>query len=187
MVVAPAHGDRIIRASRPRSRRSPADAPPRRGSSPAADRRGRAGHVRHVRLLPFVLDVALMRWRHIACVMQPAVPVGRRQRAVTDAVVDHPAALEMQDRDRSRRPSSGNSVAELVLADEFAMPPRIEPRVQRGPVPPGEKPGEPDHIVVRSTRVKAVPLHYRPSERKRREWLYLNQGRARRISSALPG
>src|SRR5881628_1055795 len=78
-------------------------------------------------------------------------------------------------------------IAELVLADEFAVQPGVEARVQRGAVPPRKKPGEPDHAFFHSTRAKGERLQHRPHERKRREWLDMKLNRARRISSALPG
>src|SRR5690606_29694511 len=88
----------------------------------------RAGQVRPVRLLPFARRVVDQRL--VMGVVQPAVPVRRHPGGLHQAVVDHPAP--------PAAPLAIVAVAELVLADELALPPRVHPGAERLAVPPGE-------------------------------------------------
>ena len=126
--------------SRPRSRRSTAgagrgEASTRRGESPA-----RAGRIADVGQWPRVGLVVFLGRRRVDGVMQPAVPARRRHRGFRDAVVDDPAPVKAER--RIDRPAFGSivGVAELVMANEFAVPAGVEERVERRPVPPGEVP-----------------------------------------------
>src|ERR1700740_3354709 len=52
--------------------------------------RGRAGHVRHMRLFPLVRLVAGLGRRRVGGVMHPAVPARRDAARLGKSVVDHP-------------------------------------------------------------------------------------------------
>src|SRR6185295_7108500 len=89
-------------------------------------RAGRTGQVRPMRLLPGPGPIGLLRRRRVDGVMHPAVPRGWDGRGLGIAVVDHPAPLEVQHRIDLAAFGTVIAVAELILADEFAVQPRPE-------------------------------------------------------------
>src|ERR1700719_3986564 len=100
---------------------------------------GRAGEIRPVRLLPLARLVLLFRGRHVDGVVQPAVPGRRHARGLRDAVIDHPSPLKAEARIDLPSSCAIVAVAELVLADEFAVEPGPQLRAEGLAVPPGEE------------------------------------------------
>src|SRR6185437_1966715 len=103
----------------------------------------RARHIRQMRLLPGAGHIILVRRQDIKRVMEPAIPAWRSHRALSFASIDHPAPLEPKGRIDSAAARAVISVAVAVSADKLAIETRMEQRVERGAIPPGEKSGEP--------------------------------------------
>src|SRR5262249_7386437 len=72
--------------------------------------------------------------------VQPAVPGRRPGRGFSHAIVDHPSSLVAERRIDLATLGAVVAVAELVLADEFAVERGPGQRAERRSVPPGEKP-----------------------------------------------
>src|SRR5579863_8935511 len=90
----------------------------------------RSGQIGQMRQLPGPRLVILIRRRNIDRVMQPAVPAGRRHRTFGDPGIDDPAAFVAER--RVLRPAAGAviTVAKLIGADQLALLPRVEERVE---------------------------------------------------------
>src|ERR1700744_4860454 len=101
-----------------------------------ANRRGGAGRVPDMRLLPSVGLIGFLGRRHVDRVMKPAVPARRSHRGLRDAVINHPAPLEAERRVDARLSIIG--VAELVVAHQDAKAAGVKARVEIRAIPPGE-------------------------------------------------
>ena len=128
------------------------------------DRRGRAGRVRHMRQLPGVRLIVLLR----SAAYRPCDGASRSS----------PAGSSRLRRRRYRSPSAARSrapdrspgravvgVAELIVADELAMTPRVEERVEVRAVPPREPVQEKLFHPLEQPLAKAGPAKRRPSAR----------------------
>src|SRR5205085_6625633 len=95
----------------------------------------RAGEVGQVRLLPGIFELAAVGGQLVHGVVQPGVPFGRHLGGLGLALVHHPATLATVAAaaapERTRRLLAVIAVAELVGADELALPLREKPRAER--------------------------------------------------------
>src|SRR5690606_23033024 len=85
-------------------------------------------------LLPGTPLIALLGWRRVSRVMEPAVPVRRHQRRFRKSRVDDPAPGLAVRSDAALLHIV--AVAELVLTNELALPPDGEARSPRIAAPP---------------------------------------------------
>ena len=65
--------------------------------------------------------------------VQPAIPVGRRHRSLALPGINDPAPLATEGRIDLAATRAVIDVAELVLADDLAVPPRIVPVLRVAP------------------------------------------------------
>src|SRR5262249_49500994 len=112
----------------------------RRATRPVRARR--AGEVWPVRLPPGPRLHLVLRGRDVDRVMQPAVPGRRHHRSLGGPAVDHPTPLEAERRVDLAAFGAEVVIAELVLADEFAVEARPDLRAEGLAVPPREKADE---------------------------------------------
>src|SRR5271168_2480176 len=103
-----------------------------------AQRARRSRGIAVMRQFPFARAIVLVCGRRIDRLMKPAIPAGRRHRGLGNAVIDHPATLEAERRIDLAAAGAVIPVAELVFADEFAVPMGMEQCVEGRPVPPSE-------------------------------------------------
>ncbi len=82
---------------------------------------GGPGQIGPMRLFPRMRLGRVLRWRDIDGVMQPAMPARRHGGSLGDAVIDHPAPLNTEDRIDLATLGAIVAVAELILADELAV------------------------------------------------------------------
>src|SRR5262249_20399753 len=98
-----------------------------------------AGEIRPMRLLPRVRLGVIQRRRDIHAAMQPAMPGRRYLGGLDEPIVDHPPALETENRIDLAATGAVIAIAELVRADELAVEFRPHLRSEGLAVPPGEK------------------------------------------------
>src|SRR5947209_17399096 len=87
-----------------------------------------AGQVGDVGLLPIAHRPVARAWRHVDHVVQPGMPLGRHLRGLGLAVIEHPAPDLLGV---ARTLLLEIAVAEGVLADRGAAPPREQPGSER--------------------------------------------------------
>src|SRR5262249_36597430 len=103
------------------------------------ERTRRTGHVWTVWLLPRAWLVAfLCRWR-VDCVVEPAMPGRRHTGGLRITVIGDPAPLEAERLVDLAADGPIVAIAELILADRFAVHPGPELGTERLRIPPGEQ------------------------------------------------
>src|SRR5262249_19556448 len=99
----------------------------------------RTGEIGPMGLLPGVWLGRIQWRRHVLRMVQPAMPRRRHFGGLGEPVIDHPPALESENRIDLAATGAVIAIAKLVRADELAVEFRPHLRPEGLAVPPGEK------------------------------------------------
>src|SRR5262245_14073009 len=99
----------------------------------------RAGQIGPMRLPPGTRNHLLLSWRNVHGMVEPAMPRRRNRRGLSQAVVDHPAALETKVWVDLPAARAEIAIAEFVLTHELAIEVGPDLRAEGPTVPPCEE------------------------------------------------